>query len=591
MMRGFFRGWRPRPYSPFHASGFQYGGKSMKKILLTGGVLLAIMAVIVTAGCNPMSAFQTEAEPNLNRWDRVAAEKNEQLSLTPLKLKPYADEVSATLSSPQYQRFAVNSHFRVEGTVEEYEDFQSDFVWIEVEKVKGKRETDEKDLSFYTHINKEGKFSRQVSLFAGKGEYQVTVRLPSAEREDRFYDLARFQVINVNPKIDREVAMTRAGMLAGLKLEDPGDGYVQADGEIRLKGSIQKGEARQVMVRVEKDGREWKHLLRLQEGSFDTRVPLFYGKGIHQLTVMIPDSERADYYNEGATLRVDNRSVEETTPIEYFKHYDSRGVKLEQPLAGGGKGEMKYRIKGSIDPKAPHAAKTKHLIVQTKKDGEEATYFIPVKNYRFDGSFWLRFGKGAYEVTVNVPEITDQQRDYFRFFGVARFTVNNTADQDLRNRLPSRGIQSNDPSIQKLAQNLTQGKQTQREKAMAIYQYVAQNIRYDVWKFRTDAFKYDDSAIKALQQKKGVCQDYSFLAIALLRSIDMEARFVEGEADGNRHAWVEVKVDGKWITMDPTWGAGYIDAQDRFVKRYTSKYFDPDPSVLSKTHQRTGVMY
>lgn len=562
----------------------------MKKILLTGGILLVVMAVITTAGCNPMSAFETEAEPNLSHWDRVAAEKNEQLPLTKLKLKPYADEVSAALSSPRYQRFAVNSHFRVAGTVKEYEEFQSEFVWIEVEKVKGGKETGEKDLSFYTHI-KDGKFSRQVSLFAGEGEYRVTVRLPSAEREDRFYDLARFHVINVNPEIDREVAMTRAGLQAGLKLEAPGDGYVQTDGEIRLKGSIQKGEARRVMVRVEKGGKEWKHLLRLQEGSFDTRIPLFYGKGIHKLTVMTPDPEREDYYNEGATLLAHNRSPEEKSPIEYFKHYDSRGIKLEHPLAGGGKGEMKYRIKGSIDPEAPFAAKTKHLIVQTKKGGLEATYFIPVKNYRFDGSFWLRFGKGAYEVTVNVPEITDQQRDYFRFFGVARFTVNNTADQDLRNLLPSRGIQSNHPSIQNLARDLTRGKQTEREKALAIYAYVAQNIRYDVWKFRTDAFKYDDSAIKALRQKKGVCQDYSFLAIALLRSIDMEARFVEGVADGNRHAWVEVKADGKWITMDPTWGSGYTDSRDRFVKRYTTKYFDPNPAEFAKTHRRTGVMY
>ncbi|MFD1409576.1 transglutaminase domain-containing protein [Kroppenstedtia eburnea] len=562
----------------------------MKKILLTGGILLVVMAVITTAGCNPMSAFETEAEPNLSHWDRVAAEKNEQLPLTKLKLKPYADEVSAALSSPRYQRFAVNSHFRVAGTVKEYEEFQSEFVWIEVEKVKGGKETGEKDLSFYTHI-KDGKFSRQVSLFAGEGEYRVTVRLPSAEREDRFYDLARFHVINVNPEIDREVAMTRAGLQAGLKLEAPGDGYVQTDGEIRLKGSIQKGEARRVMVRVEKGGKEWKHLLRLQEGSFDTRIPLFYGKGIHKLTVMTPDPKREDYYNEGATLLAHNRSPEEKSPIEYFKHYDSRGIKLEHPLAGGGKGEMKYRIKGSIDPEAPFAAKTKHLIVQTKKGGLEATYFIPVKNYRFDGSFWLRFGKGAYEVTVNVPEITDQQRDYFRFFGVARFTVNNTADQDLRNLLPSRGIQSNHPSIQNLARDLTRGKQTEREKALAIYAYVAQNISYDVWKFRTDAFKYDDSAIKALRQKKGVCQDYSFLAIALLRSIDMEARFVEGVADGNRHAWVEVKADGKWITMDPTWGSGYTDSRDRFVKRYTTKYFDPNPAEFAKTHRRTGVMY
>ncbi|GGA53280.1 hypothetical protein GCM10007416_27980 [Kroppenstedtia guangzhouensis] len=562
----------------------------MKKTLLTGRILLALMAVIITVGCHPMFALESEAEPNQSDWDRVAAEKNEQLPLTKLKLKPYAEEVDAALSSPRYQRFAVNSHFWVSGTVKEYEDFKSEFVWIEVEKVKGGKGTGEKDLSFYTHI-KDGKFSRRVTLFNGEGEYRVTVRLPSAEREDRFYDLARFHVINVNPKVHREVVMTRAGLQAGLQLELPGGGFVQTDGDIRLKGSIQKGKAQRVMIRVEKGGKEWKHLLRLQEGSFDTRVPFIYGKGIHKLTVMTPDPQRENYYNEGATLLVYNRSSEEKSPIEYFKHYESRGVKLEHPLTGGGKGEMKYRIKGSIDPKAPYAAKTKHLIVQTKKDGLEATYIIPVENYRFDGSFWLRFGKGTYEVTVNVPEITDRQRDYFRFFGVARFTVNNTADQDLRNLLPSRGIQSDDPSIESLARDLTRGKQTEREKALAIYEYVAQNVRYDVWKFRTDAFDYDDSAIKALRQKKGVCQDYSFLAIALLRSIDLEARFVEGVADGNRHAWVEVKTDGKWITMDPTWGSGYIDSRDRFVRRYTTKYFDPKPSEFAKTHRRTGVMY
>ncbi len=109
----------------------------MKKTLLTGRILLALMAVIITVGCHPMFALESEAEPNQSDWDRVAAEKNEQLPLTKLKLKPYAEEVDAALSSPRYQRFAVNSHFRVSGTVKEYEDFKSEFVWIEVEKVKG----------------------------------------------------------------------------------------------------------------------------------------------------------------------------------------------------------------------------------------------------------------------------------------------------------------------------------------------------------------------------------------------------------------------------------------------------------------------
>ena len=45
-------------------------------------------------------------------------------------------------------------------------------------------------------------------------------------------------------------------------------------------------------------------------------------------------------------------------------------------------------------------------------------------------------------------------------------------------------------------------------------------------------FRWDDSALKTLELKSGVCQDYAFLATALLRASDIEARFVEGRAGG-----------------------------------------------------------
>ena len=106
-------------------------------------------------------------------------------------------------------------------------------------------------------------------------------------------------------------------------------------------------------------------------------------------------------------------------------------------------------------------------------------------------------------------------------------------------------------------------KTNDREKARAIYDYVAQNVTYDVQKYKNDEFRWDDSALKTLELKSGVCQDYAFLAIALLRASDIEARFVEGRAGGGvfpgRHAWVEAKVDGSWLTMDPTWASGYLE--------------------------------
>ncbi|WP_188646651.1 transglutaminase domain-containing protein [Marinithermofilum abyssi] len=524
-----------------------------------------------------------------NQWDRLALEKNQSLDLEKLQLSSYAEKAGAQLSSPRYQTFAVNERFRVKGSAARHAAFQSDVAWIEVVK-KGTGSSEENTFSYYAPL-REGRFDQDVRLFDGKGTYQVTVRLPSMEEEDRFYDIARFEVINVNPRKYRDIAYTRAGRQAGLYIEQPARGRVAADGRFKLQGRTKDLGVKRLMLRLEKGDRHWEQLISVKNGAFYTEVPLLYGKGEHKLTVMLPDPQRDRYFNEGASLLIDNRSSAKKEPIVYFKHYQERGVKLTYPLAGGDKADMKYRIRGQIDPDAPFAKETKHLIVQTKKDGLDATYFVPVKNYRFDGFFWLRFGPGKYEVTVNVPEITQEQRDYFRFFGVARFHVVNTAQKDLRNLLPSRGIQSDSPAIRQLAEDLTRGKRTDREKALAIYEYVAKTMDYDVHKFRTDAFEYDDSALKALREKTGVCQDYSFLAAALLRSIQMETRFVQGFAEGNRHAWIEVKVDGRWLTMDPTWGSGYLDGSGKFVKRYTTEYFDPNPAVFSKTHTRTGVLY
>ena len=78
-----------------------------------------------------------------------------------------------------------------------------------------------------------------------------------------------------------------------------------------------------------------------------------------------------------------------------------------------------------------------------------------------------------------------------------------------------------------LANQLTSGKANDREKAKGyIYDYVAQNVTYDVQKYKNDEFRWDDSALKTLELQSGVCQDYAFLAIALLRASDIEARFV-----------------------------------------------------------------
>lgn len=72
-------------------------------------------------------------------------------------------------------------------------------------------------------------------------------------------------------------------------------------------------------------------------------------------------------------------------------------------------------------------------------------------------------------------------------------------------------------------------------------------------------------AVQVWRQRKGVCQDISHLAIALLREMGVPARYVSGylhptpgaglgeEVAGQSHAWIEWWA-GEWRSFDPTNG-------------------------------------
>lgn len=62
------------------------------------------------------------------------------------------------------------------------------------------------------------------------------------------------------------------------------------------------------------------------------------------------------------------------------------------------------------------------------------------------------------------------------------------------------------------------------------------------------------TAEEALAGKKGVCQDYAHIMIALCRMADIPSRYVVGmmQGEGYSHAWVEICADSGWHGMDPT---------------------------------------
>jgi len=75
------------------------------------------------------------------------------------------------------------------------------------------------------------------------------------------------------------------------------------------------------------------------------------------------------------------------------------------------------------------------------------------------------------------------------------------------------------------------------------------------------------SSSQAFMQRKGVCQDYAHIMIALCRELGLYARYVCGLVcgEGETHAWVEVWHDGSWYPFDPT--AGHVeDDQYGYIK-------------------------
>lgn len=130
------------------------------------------------------------------------------------------------------------------------------------------------------------------------------------------------------------------------------------------------------------------------------------------------------------------------------------------------------------------------------------------------------------------------------------------------------------PEIRALSRSLVLGETTEFGALLKIADFVNKNITYDgsVFGSRLDTGK-------VLAGKRGVCEEFAHLFIALSRSAGIPARYVGGFAWGGReseefgsHGWAEAYFPGKgWVPFDPTTGFaqyGWLDTSH--IKLYTA---------------------
>lgn len=98
---------------------------------------------------------------------------------------------------------------------------------------------------------------------------------------------------------------------------------------------------------------------------------------------------------------------------------------------------------------------------------------------------------------------------------------------------------------------------------------------YARFEYSPRSTRVDSPIDEALEARRGVCQDFAHIFLALVRPLGVPARYVSGylfrdegssdrSTDGATHAWVEVLLpDLGWIGFDPT---NNLLAEDRHVR-------------------------
>lgn len=178
-----------------------------------------------------------------------------------------------------------------------------------------------------------------------------------------------------------------------------------------------------------------------------------------------------------------------------------------------------------------------------------------------DEYFPLSYGNGNYNVTIF--RVTDPQK------GTAQVVKNVSVKLNAKDKNAAflsshtRVAWEYANNTLKQADNLTKKASKGSSSTVdAVYNYIIKNVKYDYDKLEKGVSgSYIPDIDTVLKAKKGICQDYATLAAAMLRYEGVPTRMVFGYADtvgGAFHAWNEIYVDGKWVPVDMTYDATYV---------------------------------
>ena len=159
----------------------------------------------------------------------------------------------------------------------------------------------------------------------------------------------------------------------------------------------------------------------------------------------------------------------------------------------------------------------------------------------------------------------------------------------------SRSVPDTISEYAEIAEFLTKNLIADKDKARAIYTWIAHNISYDVElfeKIKQGDYPNDPSETvqKTVDTKKGVCEDYAELFVEMGREVGLDCYIVTGYTrntfgtiSNNGHAWNSIKLGENYFLLDITWSAGHVSG-DRFIPKFNDRFFLAPPAEFIKDH-------
>lgn len=278
---------------------------------------------------------------------------------------------------------------------------------------------------------------------------------------------------------------------------------MESEGYIAFEGSTTNPLIDTLIVEISKDNNNYTQTIQVIDGKFKDKIYLPFGLGKHNLCI-------------------------ESTKLENDISKIIKSDKLSKEESSG-------NTNTSVPSKNVDSPK-KNIVNNTSGIVEDE---LNTDTKIFDDVNRLEDSK------VMASQLLSESKKVSK--PIMKFSVLNLNPSKTIYLLPTSMIQNNYEEIYTLANGITSKDYNDSNRAKTIFNHIINNYEYKT-NLKTEP------SINTVKNKEGNSLSLNYLYASMLRAVDIPTKVVEGEILGNNSYWIEMKINGRWVTSDITKG-------------------------------------